>query len=175
MIARLHEEKGHRFLFAAVPEILARVPGVTFLLVGEGPHQAELEAEVQARGLGPVVRFLGRRNDIPELIKLATVVVLPSLAESFGFVLAEAMSLGTPVVATRIGGIPEVVSDGETGLLVPPRDATLLADAICRVLDNQTWAKALGRAGKARAALFSVERMVRGYERVYERVAPRGP
>jgi len=170
MVARLHEEKGHRFLFEAIPAILAEIGKVTFLLAGDGPDRRHLEQEVFARGLHQCVRFLGRRNDMPALIPLASVVVLPSLAESFGFALVEAMWLGKPVVASNVGGIPEVVQDRKTGFLVPPGSSEDLAWAIIRVLRDQELARALGQAGRARAELFSIERMMRGYERVYDRL-----
>jgi glycosyltransferase involved in cell wall biosynthesis len=171
--ARLHEEKGHRFLFDAVPGIVSRVGPVTFLLAGEGAHRADLEAQVRARGLQDRVRFLGWRKDVPELIGLSSLVVLPSLAESFGFSLLEAMSLGKPVVATTVGGIPEVVAAGETGLLVPPADAGGLGEAVGRVLGDPSLAAALGNAGRRRAASFSFGRMIQGYEAVYGRLLSR--
>jgi glycosyltransferase involved in cell wall biosynthesis len=173
MLARLHEEKGHRFLFDAIPDITSRVGPVSFLLAGDGPHRGKLEADVQARGLQNVVRFLGRRDDVPELISLASIVVLPSLAESFGFTLLEAMSLSKPVVGSTTGGIPEVVVDGETGLLVPPADSRALANAICDVLENPVRAQAFGEEGRRRAALFTFERMIGGYESVYQSVIDR--
>jgi glycosyltransferase involved in cell wall biosynthesis/GT2 family glycosyltransferase len=167
MLARLHEEKGHRFLLDAIPEIQARVGHAVFLFAGDGPDRAALQAEVQVRGLGETVRFLGRRDDVPELISLSSVVVLPSLAESFGFVVLEAMSLGTPVVAAATGGIPELVTDGESGLLVPPADSRSLADAISRVIESPQLARSLTERGKDCVATFSLERMIRGYESVY--------
>ena len=170
MVARLHEEKGHRFLFEAIPSILARVGKATFLLAGDGPHRAQLEQEVAARGLQDCVRFLGRRNVMPALISLSAVVMLPSLAESFGFALVEAMWLGKPVVGSRVGGIPEVVQDGKSGLLVPPGNSEDLAEAVIRVLRNRELALALGQAGRARAEIFSIERMIHGYERIYDRL-----
>lgn len=170
MIGRLHEEKGHRYLFEAIPQILEHVGRVVFLLAGDGPHRALLEREARARGLQGVVRFLGRRADVPELIALSSLVTLPSLAESFGFAVLEAMSLGKPVVAALTGGIPEVVANGSTGLLVPQKDSQALADAICRVLQNPAEAQAFGEAGRRRAAEFSFDRMIRGYEAVYERL-----
>ena len=173
MLARLHEEKGHRFLFEAIPEILATVGKVTILLAGEGPHRSDLEGEVRTRGLQNTVRFLGRRADVPELITLASVLVLPSLAESFGFALVEAMSLGKPAVASTAGGIPEVIVNGETGLLVSPADSKALADAICRVLNTPGLAQTLGNGGRKRASLFTFDRMILGYEQVYERVCKR--
>lgn len=170
MMARLHEEKGHRVLFDALPGVLPHVGPLVVFLAGDGPHREQLESEVRRRGLDSVVRFLGRRHDIPELISLSSVVVLPSLAESFGFAALEAMSLSRPVVAARTGGIPEVVVDGRTGLLVPPGDADGLAVALSRILKDREWAAALGEEGCRRATSFSVERMMRGYEAVYDGV-----
>lgn len=170
MLARLHEEKGHRFLFEALPEIESRVGPVTVLLGGEGPHRAELEAMARSRVIDSNVRFLGRRSDVAELISLCSLLVLPSLAESFGFVLVEAMSLGKTVVASTTGGIPEVVDHEKTGLLVPLADSEQLAGAISRVLQSPEWARELGEEGRKRAARFSFDNMMRGYEAVYERV-----
>jgi glycosyltransferase involved in cell wall biosynthesis/GT2 family glycosyltransferase len=167
MLARLHEEKGHRFLLDAIPEIQARAGPIVVLIAGDGPDRAALEAEVQARGLDETVRFLGRRDDVPELISLSSVVVLPSLAESFGFVVLEAMSLGTPVVAAATGGIPELITDQDNGLLVPPADSRSLADAISRVIENPQLARGLTERGKDCVAAFSFDRMIRGYESVY--------
>jgi glycosyltransferase involved in cell wall biosynthesis/GT2 family glycosyltransferase len=173
MLARLHEEKGHRYLFEAIPEITSRVGSVVFLLAGDGPQRGEFEAEVRARGLQNTVRFLGRRDDVSELISLSSLVVLPSLAESFGFTLLEAMSLAKPVVASTTGGIPEVAPHGETGLLVPPADSRALANAICDILENPERAQAFGEAGRRRATQFTFERMMGGYERVYQKVIER--
>jgi glycosyltransferase involved in cell wall biosynthesis len=98
------------------------------------------------------------------------VVVLPSLAESFGFAVLEAMSLGRPVVATTTGGVPEVVSNGKTGLLVPPADAEALGAAVGRVLGDPALARRLGEAGRARAATFGFDRMMHGYQAVYQQL-----
>lgn len=171
MLGRLHEEKGHRYLFEALPEVRARVGTVKVLLAGDGPHQGELEAEVRARGLSDIVSFLGQRNDVPELIKLSSLVVLPSLAESFGYAVLEAMSLGKPVVAAATGGIPEVVAAGETGLLVPTADSQALASAMCQVLQDSALARSLGESGQKRAELFTFDRMITGYEAVYSQVS----
>ncbi|HKA23154.1 MAG TPA: glycosyltransferase family 4 protein [Blastocatellia bacterium] len=170
MLARLHEEKGHRFLFDAVPGIVSAVGPTDFLLAGEGPHREQLEAEVIRRGLHDFVRFLGRRGDVAELISLSDVVVLPSLAESFGFTLLEAMSLGKPVVGSTAGGIPEVVANGETGLLVRPGDRDALAGAICSLLGDPERSRVMGERGARRASLFGFERMIDGYQSVYDRI-----
>lgn len=170
MIARLHEEKGHVFLFDAVRRIEKAVGRVNLLLAGAGPHRAFLEEQVRARRLEGGVWFLGRRADIPELICMADVVVLPSLAESFGFAIVEAMSLGKPVVGSDSGGLPEIIADGESGFIVPMRAASALADAVIRILRDDSLAAAMGAAGRKRALRFSVERMINGYESVYEKV-----
>jgi glycosyltransferase involved in cell wall biosynthesis len=170
MMARLHEEKGHRVLFDALPRVLPHVVPLVVLLAGDGPEREQLQSEIRRRGLDSVVRLLGRRDDIPELISLSSVVVLPSLAESFGIAALEAMSLGRPIVAAQTGGIPEVVVHGRTGLLVPPGDADGLAVALSRILKDHEWALALGEEGRRRAVLFSAEGMVSGYEHVYDEV-----
>jgi glycosyltransferase involved in cell wall biosynthesis len=169
--ARLHEEKGHRVLLGALAEAVRDVPEILVLCAGDGPHRAAFERDAAARGLRNHVRFLGQRSDVPALIALAQVVVLPSLAESFGFAALEGMSLGRPVVASRAGGLPEVVADGETGVLVDVGDAAGLARAMVGLLREPALAATLGAAGRARAGAFSCERMVRGYEAVYAGIA----
>lgn len=170
MIGRLHEEKGHRYLFNALPAVVSRIGPVVVLLAGDGPQLERIEREAASAGVSDFVKFLGRRDDIPSLLSLASVVVLPSLAESFGFAALEAISLGKPVVAAATGGIPEIVSDGETGLLVPPADSVALGKALVAVLEDKSLARRLGEAGRRRSAQFTFERMMAGYESVYERV-----
>jgi glycosyltransferase involved in cell wall biosynthesis/GT2 family glycosyltransferase len=167
MMARLHEEKGHRVLFDAIPDVTAVVGAVKWIVVGDGPDRAALESDVARRPLD-AVRFLGHRSDVAGLISQATVVVLPSLAESFGFAALEASSLGRPVVVSDAGGLPEVVLNGVTGLVVPAGDPRALAEALCRLLKEREWAEELGRAGQTHAARFTAERMVAGYEQVYD-------
>jgi glycosyltransferase involved in cell wall biosynthesis len=163
--ARLHEEKGLFVLLAALADVVRDVPDVLVLCAGEGPHRPALEHEAAARGLDRNVRFLGQRRDVPALVAASSLVLLPSLAESFGFAALEAMSLGRAVVTSRAGGLPEVV--GDAGLLADVGDAAGLARAITRLLRDPAQAEALGRRGRERAATFTCERMVRGYEAVY--------
>jgi glycosyltransferase involved in cell wall biosynthesis len=172
VVARLHEEKGFRVLFEALPRIQSSVGKLKVLVAGQGPHKTMLEQEVIQRGLSGSVRFLGQRDDVPALISLSSIVLLPSLAESFGFVLLEAMSLGKPVVASTTGGIPEVVADQETGLLVPPGDAGSLALAVSRLLRDPALARAMGEAGRRRSSLFNFDRMMLGYEGIYDQMVP---
>ena len=170
VLARLHEEKGHRVLFDAIPLIQSTAERVVFLLAGIGPARTELESEARSRGLRGVVRFLGWRTDVSALIASSTLVALPSLAESFGFSLVEAMSLGKPVVASATGGVPEIVDHDETGLLVPPGNARALAEAISSMLADPQRAASLGERGRQRAKRFGFDAMMRGYERVYDEV-----
>lgn len=170
MIGRLHEEKGHRFLFEALEGVRSEAGPLMVLLAGAGSLRETLEADVRHRGLSDIVRFLGRRSDIPDLIAISDVIALPSLAESFGLSLVEAMALGKPVVASAVGGIPEVVGDGDTGLIVPPGNSAALKSALVRILKNRELASKLGEAGRERAAFFSEERMMRAYEDAYAAV-----
>jgi glycosyltransferase involved in cell wall biosynthesis len=131
---RLEHAKGVDVLLDAVARVHAKLPA-TVLFVGDGPLRAPLAARAAAGGLP--VAFAGRRDDVSELMRLCAVVVLPSRQEAFGRVLVEAMASGVPVIATAVGGIPEVCIDGLTGLLVPPEDPDALAVAIALTLTDQ--------------------------------------
>jgi glycosyltransferase involved in cell wall biosynthesis len=161
-VGRLSEEKGHRVLLRAIPAILSRFPGARFIWVGSGDLEAEIRAEVETAALSHVVTFLGHRNDAADFIALADVLVAPSLRESFGLVLAEAMMIGTPVVATNCGGPYEIVHpaapavgvDEAAGWLVQPCDPPALAAAVCSVLSDPEAASAMAARGQARACRF---------------------
>src|SRR5262249_4034015 len=113
IVARLHPEKGHQYLFEALPKIkLGTSRSVRLLVAGSGTFDTDYRRQVRALGCEDMVTFLGFRKDSADLIAVADLLVLPSLAEAFGLVLTEALYLGTPVVATRVGGIPEIVDDG---------------------------------------------------------------
>lgn len=171
--ARMHPEKGYEVLLRAMPKVASRIENVTLLVAGTGalePHYRMLSASL---GLEGRVHFLGFRRDLPDLMVASDVVVLPSLAEAFGLVVAESLYLGVPVVTSSAGGLPEIVQDGVDGLLVPPGDADALAGALVQVLGNDDLRKRLAGAGRERiASRFSFERMVREYERVYDGLEP---
>jgi glycosyltransferase involved in cell wall biosynthesis len=169
IVARLHPEKGHHYLFQALPEIRRRcTKPVRLLVAGVGTFDAAYREEVTAAGCADLVRFLGFRKDSPDLIAAADLLILPSLAEAFGLVLTEALYLGTPVVATRVGGIPEIVRDGVDGVLVPSADSPALADAIIRLLEDSAERGRLAGAGRDRVInRFRFEEMVRCYETLY--------
>ncbi len=175
VVANLIHYKGHAFLLQACRRIRQERPTVV-LLIGDGPLRGRLEALAGELGIRDEVRFLGSRPDIPQLLALVDVAVLPSVEEGLPNAVLEAMAAGKPVVATRVGGIPEAVVHGETGLLVPPRDSAALAEAILWLLQHPAEAARFGAAGRRRVGEhFQLSTMVRQYEAVYERlVAEKG-
>ena len=157
--AVLREGKGHDVLLEAVPALLARVPSARVMVAGGGERERELRD--RARPLGEAVRFLGPREDMRELLAACDVVALPSLAEALPTALMEAAAAGRPVVATRVGGVPEVVDDGRSGILVPPRDPDALAEALAALLADPARARACGDHGRRLARQrFGIERQV---------------
>lgn len=169
-VARLDGQKGLKYLLEAA----ALVPGAQFVLVGEGPERAELEAMVGELGLGERVRFLGYREDIPELLASCDLFVLPSLYEGLPLSVLEAMAAGRPVIATAIGGTDEIITNGHTGLLVPAASATALARAIRLLLANPTLAGHLALSGRAWVReRFSAARMARSVEAIYDQLLAR--
>lgn len=166
-IGRLAAEKGHAYLIDA----LAGLDGVQLLVVGDGPERAALEARARALGLDRRVCFLGVREDALSILALADACALPSLYEGFGIVVLEAMALGVPVVASRTGGLPEVIRDGETGLLVPPADPRALAAALRSVLFDPDLARRVAhRAREAVHFSYDLPRMIDRVESLYDRV-----
>jgi glycosyltransferase involved in cell wall biosynthesis len=147
--AVLRPGKGHDTLLAAVPRVRRHVPDAAFLLAGDGELADALGARAQQ--LGGAVRMLGHRNDMPGLMAAAAVVCLPSRSEAFPTVLLEAAASGRPVVATRVGGVPEVVDHGRTGILVPPADPAALAQALAELLQDAARRRRLGETALARA------------------------
>jgi len=176
VVARLAPQKGHRVLFDALPAVRDAFPNVVARLIGheELSTAAELRANATERGVADLVRFEGFRADIPQVMADLDVFVLPSLWEGFGLVLVEAMAAGRPVVASAVGPIPEIVVNGETGLLVPPGDPAALAGAIVRLLRDPDRAAAMGRAGRTRVEReLQLGTMVARTEAVYDRLLGR--
>ncbi|HYM83644.1 MAG TPA: glycosyltransferase [Candidatus Dormibacteraeota bacterium] len=169
VVARLEPEKGHPTLLEAWPHVLRQVPDAYLLVVGEGSRREALEEQVRELRIGQRVVFTGRRDDVPAVTAALDVAVLPSYREAQGLTILEAMALSRPVVATNVGGIPEVVQDGVSGLLVPPHDADALAGAIVRLLTDHPFADTLAKAGHdAVHERFCVELMVHAIEAVYD-------
>jgi glycosyltransferase involved in cell wall biosynthesis len=169
VVARLEPEKGHPTLLAAWPAVLAAVPNAYLLIVGEGGRREELEAEVARLGIAHRVVFTGRRDDMPAVTAALDVAVLPSYREAQGLTVLEAMALSRPVVASNVGGIPEMIEDGVTGILVPPRDPDALAAAIVRLLVDHPYADTIAKAGHDLVHRhFCIEIMVRETEDLYD-------
>jgi glycosyltransferase involved in cell wall biosynthesis len=146
------------------------VPDVQALLVGDGPLRSVVEREVANRGLSATVHLAGYRTDADSLLAAARVACLSSREEGMGSVLLDALAFGLPIAATRAGGIPEVIIDGESGLLADVGNPFALADVICRIIQDEELAARLGDGAKRRANEFSVERMTDRTLEVYERV-----
>ena len=197
VVARLEPEKGHPTLLDAWPSVLTAVPNAHLLIVGEGSQREALESQAASLGLlaseppairasasrvmqqlasdsaprdpRPLVTFTGRRDDVPAVTAALDVAVLPSYREAQGLSILEAMALSRPVVASAVGGIPEMIEHGRTGLLVPPRDPSALAASIVRLLTDHPYADTLARAGHDLVyERFCVELMVRAVETIYD-------
>ena len=149
-VGRLSPEKGQAVLLRALPAILAAFPRAGLVIAGEGGSRRELETEARRLGIADRAVFLGFRRDVPALLGAIDLFVQPSIYEGFGISLLEAMAAGLPVVASRVGGIPEVVQDGATGVLVPPQDPGALAAAVVRLLRDRDEARRLGEAAARR-------------------------
>ncbi len=174
MVGRMHPEKGYDYLFKAMTKLARGLDRpVRALIAGTGPLEERYREQVRSLGCAEAVQFLGFRKDVPDLMAAADIVVLPSLAEAFGLVVTEALYLGKPVVATRVGGIPEIVSDGVDGVLIPPADSVALVDAIAGLLQDPERRRRMSGAGRQKVQeRFGFEDMVRSYEAIYDRPQP---
>jgi glycosyltransferase involved in cell wall biosynthesis len=169
VVARLEPEKGHPTLLEAWPRVLRAVPDAYLLIVGEGSRREALEAQARELRIAHRVVFTGRRDDVPAVTAALDVAVLPSYREAQGVSVLEAMALSRPVVASNVGGIPEMIEDGVTGLLVPPHDAETLAGAITRLLRDHPYADTLARAGHDLVHdRFCIELMVEAIQTIYD-------
>ena len=169
VVARLEQEKGHPTLLEAWPLVLRSCPDAYLLIVGEGSRRDELARIAAELRVAHRVVFTGRREDVPAITAALDVAVLPSYREAQGLTLLEAMALSRPVVASNVGGIPETIEDGVTGLLVPPHDPPALAAAIVSLLTNHSLADMLARAGHDLVQRrFCLEQMVSAVEEIYD-------
>jgi len=169
---RLSPVKGQAGLLRAVRQIRDAQPGTICVMVGGGPLEAELRAEATTLGIAEACRFTGARDDVHDLVGAMDVFVLPSLSEGIPMALLEAMALGTPVVASAVGGVPEVIQDGVNGLLVPAGDHRLLAAACVQLAGDRAYAQTLAdRARRFVEERFSHERSGRALLAAYRSVA----
>jgi glycosyltransferase involved in cell wall biosynthesis len=176
LVARLSAEKDVATLIRAVPHLLALLPAeqrrdLVLRVIGDGRERSALEQLAQELGVGSCVHFLGQQQRVAQALGEASLFALSSRTEGISLTLLEAMSRGLPVVATRVGGTPEVVEDGKTGFLVPAQQPEAMAVAIAQIYLNPALAYRMGREGRARAeSHFSVARMIEAYQDLY--VAP---
>ena len=151
--------------------VLDKFAKARLIIVGDGPARKDLERHAESLKLAGHVIFLGERNDVPDILSAFDVFLLTSLSEGLPISILEAMAAGRAVVSTKVGAIPEVILDGETGLLVPVGNANVMAGALKRILDDKTVMTKMGEAGRKRVKeLFSLEHMVKEYESTYRDV-----
>ena len=168
-VANLRQGKGHDVLLEAAGTVLRRFPRARFQLVGDGPMRPALQQQAAALGLGGRVEFLGHRDDVADLLRTSDAFAFPSLMEAFPNAVMEAMSVGLPVVATNVGGIPELIADRRNGVLVAPGDSAAFAYGVLELLEHPEAALALGRAARDTiAACYSFERMAHAFAALYE-------
>jgi len=174
-VGRLTVQKGHATLLEAIARLKTSEPPHVFVFAGDGQLRTELEQKAQHLGIAEQVRFLGVRGDVNELLLAADIFVQPSVSEGLSLALLEALLAGLPVLATQVEGVVNVVEDGVSALLVPPKDPVALAHAIERLTKERDLRKSLGLAGKQRAqARYSVERMGVSYENLLHKLVKNG-
>jgi glycosyltransferase involved in cell wall biosynthesis len=176
VVANLRPEKGYDVLIEAAAHVLRRFPDARFACVGTGPELGAIRARMIERGVEDAFTLLGQRDDVAALLAATDVFVLPSRTESLPNSVLEAMAAGLPVVASAVGGVPELIDDGRTGLLWPAGDAAALADQLCRVMNDAALGNELGRAARREVeAHYSFSRMVAAFDTLYVReLATRG-
>jgi glycosyltransferase involved in cell wall biosynthesis len=169
-IGRLNEQKGHRYLIEAAPAVLDRHEKARFLMVGDGDLSLSLRRQAEGLGLGDRVLFAGHRSDVREMLGAIDVVCLPSLYEGTPLALFEAMAAARAIVASAVDGCAEILADGVTGLLVPPRDAAALSEALIHVLAEPPLRARLGAAALAASREYDIDRTVHRIEEIYDEV-----
>jgi glycosyltransferase involved in cell wall biosynthesis len=171
IIARLVEQKGHRYLIDGFAKAVMENQKLRLLIVGSGELEGELKKRIKRENLQEKVIFSGYRSDTVDLLNAIDIFAHPSLWEGFGLSVLEAMNMGKPVVATNVSALPELVEDTVTGFLVPPRDASALADALLKLAANPSLRQQLGASGQQRCrSFFSVDRMVQETRSLYAEV-----
>lgn len=172
IIAHLADHKGHKYLIRATQILKEKAPKIKVIIVGSGPLRMKLDKQARDIGVEDIVYFLGFREDIPQILSSLDLFVLTSYLEGFGSSILDAMACRLPVVATQVGGIPELIVHEETGLLVPPRRSRSLAEAILRIYENRELGDKLGQRGYELVhRKFSARAMASKILLVYERIA----
>ena len=167
-VAELHPRKGINYLLEAAKEFAEKKEQIKFIIVGGGEEKDTYEKYIRNHQLEEYVELLGRRHDIPQILKSSDIFILPSLNEAFGLVLLEAMIAKLPIVATNNGGIPEIIEDGKNGILVPPKDSEMIAKAIQKLLASASIRKTIGEKNYTDVRKrFEVKDMVKKTEERY--------
>ena len=176
MVTVLRSWKGHRIFLQAIPLVLKAVPSARFLIVGDGPQRENIQGWVEGMGLNEVVMMVGHREDIPELLAALDIVVLSSTAaEGVPQALVQALAMQRPVVATDVGGVGELIRDGETGLLIPPHDPQALARSVIKLLRDRGLSKELACRGRQLVQRhYSLELMLERLEALYQELLGAG-
>ena len=170
-VARLSPEKDFRTLLRALPSVLKKYPAFRLRLVGDGQERSGLESLAAELGIAHSVEFLGERKDIPDLLRTAGFYVSSSKTEGISLTLLEAMAVGLPIVTTRVGGNPEIVDEGVTGKLSPPRSPVTLSETIIEMIEERPFWADMGQAARARAEQhFDVRHMINNYQRLYHEI-----
>ncbi len=176
-VANLFPRKGYDVLIQALPELVKALPNLQYLIIGVGDpgYEQHLRHQVQTLGLNAVVHFVGFQPHVFPFLAALDAYVHPALMEGFGIAVLEAMAMGKPVLATRVGGLPEIVLEGETGYLIPPGDAPALANMIVVLLRDPALRHRLGARGRSRVlTVFTLEALLRRLTELYQRLVPEG-
>ncbi len=169
--AQLIPRKGHRYLLEAVAQIRGRHPSLKLIIFGQGPLENELKHKTAKLGLGGTVQLAGFRQNMDDYLACVDLLIHPALSEGLGIAALKAAAAGVPVVGFAAGGLPEAVADGETGILVTPKDVEALGEAIAKLVENAELRRTYGDAGRARMQReFSIESMVDAHVQLYESI-----
>ena len=172
IVASLTAHKGHGILLSAFQQVFMTHPSIRLLIIGDGPLREQLETAVQRQMMDTSIVFMGIRNDVLELLQVSDIFVLPSIIrEGLGVALIEAMAVGLPIIGTDLGGIPEVIEDGENGFLVSPGSSEKLAEALKKLVNDQALRTGMGRRGRQiYEEKFTMPKMIRQIETLYDQL-----
>jgi glycosyltransferase involved in cell wall biosynthesis len=169
-VARLHEQKGINYFIEAMPEVLNSCPKTKFLIVGDGHLRGELEERCKQLNLQHHVVFTGQRKDIPLILSLLDIKVISSVYEGTTLTVFETMAVGKPIISTDVDGLREVIEDGKTALVVPPKDVKVLAQKIIYLLKNKEEAERLGANAREEGKKYDIDSSVRKIEKLYDKL-----
>jgi glycosyltransferase involved in cell wall biosynthesis len=173
-VARLHESKGVQYLPAIARELIRTLPSAKILVAGDGPLRNGLERDIRGAGLSESLRLLGWREDVPDLLAALDAFFLPSVEESFPRTILEALAAGCPVVATDVGGVGEIISDGQHGVLVPPGDPVAMCRQLIFTYEHRDEACRMAARGQSRVTTeFTLEHMLAQTQALYDELKAR--